>query len=151
MADKKYDIFNSFQRTGKFPLDKSSIFNSFEDALKYAKGLGDDEKKLGKTSYLGQIISVVNTAVTPNTVDVYKIDINSVTGERQLSAIGTGGGGEGKVKDIKINNTSILDNAGYAQFNTGDGIVSSLQEGYLTLSIEEVSNPEFIYNNGNFE
>jgi len=154
MAEKKYDIFSPFQRTKSFPLDISTIFYSYGDALKYAQGLGDDEKKLGKTSYLGQIISVVNTAVTPNTVDVYKIDLNKDTGIRQLSEIGTGGGGgggEGKVKDIKINSTSILDAAGYAQFNTSDGIKSKLENNFITLSVEKIINPEFIYNNGNFE
>ena len=52
-----------FQRTGDFPLDRSSIFESYADALLYAKGLDangkpQDSRKLGATSYVGQVIVV---------------------------------------------------------------------------------------------
>lgn len=52
------DWANVFVRTSNFPLDRSSIFGSYEDALKYAKGDGSDERQLGRTSYVGQIIAV---------------------------------------------------------------------------------------------
>ena len=45
-------------RSNKTPLDRTSIFGSYEDALKYAQGDGSDVNKLGKTSYIGQFLSV---------------------------------------------------------------------------------------------
>ena len=54
----KLDWAMPFQRTGKFPLDRSSIFSSYEDALKYAKQDGSDSRQLGGTSYVGQIVTV---------------------------------------------------------------------------------------------
>ena len=65
----KLDWANVFVRTNNFPLDRSSIFGSYEDALKYAKGDGSDSRKLGKTSYVGQTISVYENGM----VSVYKI------------------------------------------------------------------------------
>lgn len=54
----KLDWAMPFQRTGKFPIDRSSIFSSYADALKYAKQDGTDSRALGGTSYIGQIITV---------------------------------------------------------------------------------------------
>ena len=54
----KLDWAMPFQRTGKFPIDRSSIFSSYDDALKYAKQDESDSRKLGGTSYIGQIITV---------------------------------------------------------------------------------------------
>lgn len=64
------DWQNVFVRTGNFPLDRSSIFSSYEDALAYAQGDGSDLRGLGKTSYVGQIIAVYEN----DTVSVYKIN-----------------------------------------------------------------------------
>jgi hypothetical protein len=55
---KVWDWTKPFQRTGKFPLDRSSMFSSYDDALLYAKGDGSDSRGLGATSYIGQIITV---------------------------------------------------------------------------------------------
>ena len=49
---------NSFQRQFDFPLDRSSLHSSYEDAVAYAKGDGSDSRGLGKESYIGQIITV---------------------------------------------------------------------------------------------
>lgn len=54
----KLDWAMPFQRTGAFPLDRSAVFGSLADATAYARGDGSDERKLGGTSYVGQIISV---------------------------------------------------------------------------------------------
>ena len=54
----KLDWAMPFQRTGKFPLDRSSIFSSYADAIAYAKQDESDSRKLGGTSYVGQIIAV---------------------------------------------------------------------------------------------
>lgn len=56
----KLDWAFPFQRTGAFPLDRSVLFSSLEDAKKYAIGDGSDERALGGTSYVGQIISVLD-------------------------------------------------------------------------------------------
>lgn len=91
MADYILDVVNQtskldwafpFQRTGAFPLDRSSLFSSLSDALAYASGVADDERKLGGTSYVGQPISV------------YDIDTNSVTlyiinPDRSLKEVGS--------------------------------------------------------------
>lgn len=61
----KLDWAFPFHRTGAFPLDRTEIFNSLEDAEKYAKGEEDSRNDSG-TAYAGQIITVVNsTEVTP--------------------------------------------------------------------------------------
>ena len=54
----KLDWAFPFQRTGAFPIDRSAVFSSLADAQKYALGDGSDERELGGTSYVGQIISV---------------------------------------------------------------------------------------------
>ena len=68
----KVDWAFPFQRTGPFPLDRSSVFSSFADAEKYALGAGEDEKQLGGSAYIGQIVSVYETGETP-TVSAYVI------------------------------------------------------------------------------
>lgn len=91
MADYILDVVNQtskldwafpFQRTGAFPLDRSSLFGSLADALAYASGVANDERKLGGTSYVGQPISV------------YDADTNSVTlyiinPDRSLKEVGS--------------------------------------------------------------
>lgn len=63
----KLDWAMPFQRTGKFPLDRSSMFESYADALAYAKQDGSDKRALGGTSYVGQLIVVYgNDAGTLN-------------------------------------------------------------------------------------
>ena len=52
----KLDWAMPFQRTGKFPLDRTNIFSSYEDILAYAKQDGSDSRQLGGTSYVGQIV-----------------------------------------------------------------------------------------------
>jgi hypothetical protein len=54
----KLDWAMPFQRTGAFPLDRSSIFASYDDALEYAKQTGNDSRGLGGTSYVTQIVGV---------------------------------------------------------------------------------------------
>ena len=64
------DWGNTFVRTGAFPLDRSSMFSSYEDAVAYAKGDGSDSRGLGRTAYVGQVISVYENGK----VSVYKIN-----------------------------------------------------------------------------
>jgi hypothetical protein len=48
----KLDWAFPFQRTGAFPLDRSSLFSSIEDAQLYAAG-GADSRGLSGSSYVG--------------------------------------------------------------------------------------------------
>lgn len=58
----------AYQRADQIPLDPSTIFASYDDAVEYASG----ESNYGDISYAGQILSVINQ--TEQTIDVYKID-----------------------------------------------------------------------------
>ena len=68
----KVDWAFPFQRTGPFPLDRSSVFSSLEDAQKYANGAAD-ERQLSGSSYVGQIISVYTIENEVPTVGAYII------------------------------------------------------------------------------
>lgn len=77
----KLDWAFPFQRTGAFPIDRSSLFSSLEDAIAYASGSGSDERALGGTSYVGQPISVYDA--NSNSVSLYIIDT-----DRSLKEVG---------------------------------------------------------------
>lgn len=177
---KNYDVGKPFQRTGKFPLDVSSIFFSFDDAEKYAEcgktGIIKDSRRLGKTAYQGQIISVVENG----SVKIYKIDYNWAL---KYIGEGSGEGGEttfdivdddgniivnagtpitdalqiifstldekmkeaGKVKDVEIDNVSILDNEGKANivFTHDDCISISIKDkNNIDISLKGIFNEE---------
>lgn len=68
--NKLVDWGKIFSRGGAVPFERSQLFDSYEDAVNYAKGDGSDKRKIGKTSYIGQIISVVEN----NTVSAYIIN-----------------------------------------------------------------------------
>ena len=80
-----------YQRMSAGPLDRSSMFASYDDAVEYAKGnyIADgestakahDSRKLAGSSYIGQIITVYENDV----VTVYKIDF-----DRTLKVLGGG-------------------------------------------------------------
>lgn len=58
------DWVKIFNRTSAIPLERTQLFNSYSDALKYAAGDGTDERELGKTSYIGQILTVYENDTT---------------------------------------------------------------------------------------
>lgn len=70
-------------RTGKFPLDRSDLFSSYADAVKYAAGNTDDPDSRGLcgTSYVGQTITVFENDV---------ITCYVINAERGLQEIGSG-------------------------------------------------------------
>ena len=70
-----------FTRTSNIPLDRSSIFGSYEDALKYAAGneQNPDSRNLVTASYIGQIITVYEN----DDIKTYYI-----TADRKLQDIG---------------------------------------------------------------
>lgn len=60
---KLADWVKVFSRTSSVPLDRSQLFDSYEDALAYAQGDGSDYRGIGKTAWVGQPISVVENNV----------------------------------------------------------------------------------------
>ena len=69
----KLDWAFPFQRTGAFPLDRSSLFSSYNDAVLYASG-GEDERGLSGSSYVGQPISVYDAETASVTLYVIQTD-----------------------------------------------------------------------------
>lgn len=72
----KLDWAFPFERKGQFPLDRSALFSSLDDARLYASGEATDARKLGGTSYVGQIITVYQAESddgTPASVNAYII------------------------------------------------------------------------------
>ena len=96
-AINKLDWAMSFQRTGKFPLDRSSMFDSYADAVAYATGDGSDSRAIGGTSYIGQVITVFENDV----VTVYKINADRTLGE-------VGKATAGDEKSIHLTDEGIL-------------------------------------------
>lgn len=74
----KLDWALEFNRTGKFPLDRSSMFSSYADALAYAKQDGSDQRQIGGTSYIGQIVSVFGPGVDGTTNEIAAYIITAV-------------------------------------------------------------------------
>lgn len=107
-SNNKLDWAMSFQRTGTFPLDRSSIFSSFEDATKYAKGSGEDPDSRGLcgTSYVGQIIVVYSD----DEVSAYIID--SERNLEKLAATASSGDLAGDVKKLQGEMTQALGDIG---------------------------------------
>ena len=69
----KIDWPGALQRSDVFPIDRSSVFSSIEDAQLYITGVANDSRGLGATSYAGQIISVYdenNKQIHPYLVQV---------------------------------------------------------------------------------
>ena len=96
-AINKLDWAMSFQRTGKFPLDRSSMFGTYADAVAYATGDGSDSRAIGGTSYIGQVITVFENDV----VTVYKINADRTLGE-------VGKATAGDEKSIHLTDEGIL-------------------------------------------
>lgn len=119
MADYILDIMNQtskldwafpFQRTEAFPLDRSSLFASLDDAKAYASGIASDERGLGGTSYIGQPISVYD--VSTNTVALYIIDM-----DRNLKEVGSSQMGDNLSIEIANDKIQLKDfGIGYYAF-----------------------------------
>lgn len=114
----KLDWAMPFQRTGAFPLDRSSIFSSLADATKYAAGAGDDERGLGGTSYVGQSIAVYDN----ETVTLYIINA-----DRTLKKVGTSPVGDEKTIVVAENGTVSLKGIAGLSFTSEDGQAISYQ------------------------
>ena len=69
----------AYQRADQIPIDPTTIFASYQDALEYVSG----ESDYGNIAYAGQILSVIDS--TNNKINVYKVNIDG-----SLSKIGEG-------------------------------------------------------------
>ena len=119
--NKKLDWAMSFQRTGTFPLDRSSMFASLEDATKYALGDGSDSRALGGTSYIGQIIVVYSD----DEVSAYIITADRTL--QKLAATTATGDLAGDVNTLKGQMTQALEDIGTLEGSVGT-INSTLTE-----------------------
>ena len=100
---------NAFHRSGPAPLDRTSLFVSYTDALNYATGQGDI-RGMGGSAYPGQIITVLSSDTA--TPEVYVIKGAATVAGRTLIPIGEGGGGSGGASggyDAQINWRSVDD------------------------------------------
>ena len=93
----KLDWAFPFQRTGAFPLDRSSLFSSYEDAMLYASG-GKDSRGLSGAAYVGQPISVYDKET--GSVSLYVINK-----DRSLKSAGSAALGDSS--SIEIVNDKI--------------------------------------------
>lgn len=121
-AINKLDWAMSFQRTGKFPLDRSSMFASYADAVAYAKGDGSDSRQIGGTSYVGQIITVFADDV----VTVYKINA-----DRSLGEVGKATNGD--EKSIHLTDEGILALYGFDAATEGQQMRVKVIDGEKTI------------------
>lgn len=119
--NKKLDWAMSFQRTGTFPLDRSSMFSSLEDATAYAKGDGSDSRALGGTAYIGQILVVYSDD------EVSAYIITSDRSLQKLAATSSTGDLAGDVNTLKGQMTQALEKIGTLEGSVGT-INSSLTE-----------------------
>jgi len=103
----KMDWQNVFVRTSDFPLDRSSMFGSLEDAKKYASGDGSDDRELGFTSYVGQIITVYENGET----NIYQINE-----DRDLQQIATN-------QDLLLNEERLLSQSG-STYDCANGVLT---------------------------
>lgn len=139
----KLDWSMPFQRTGKFPLDRTSIFESYADALAYAKQDSSDKRALGGTSYVGQIIAVYGLPDTGTKEEVAAYIITAVGESAALMKLAqttaTGDFGtdisnlqtalsalEGRVKSLEDAPKVVDTNTTY-EFTTGDTTDGSIR------------------------
>jgi hypothetical protein len=91
---------NSFERQDRFPLDRTDLHISYDDAVLYAKGDGSDSRGLGTLAYVGQTITVwglnekgVDGVWVYSLVPHTPVDENDNT-LADLQPVGTGAGTE---------------------------------------------------------
>ena len=100
--NSKLDWAMPFQRTGKFPLDRSTMFDSYEDAVKYALGApATDSRGLGGTSYVGQLIVVFENDI---------VTVCKINADRTIEALTSASGVDADILDLQtqINNEIAL-------------------------------------------
>ena len=86
----------AFKRSNPLPLDRYSVFQSYDEALEYATE--------NAVAYPGQVVAVVDGE--PLTATVYVIDVNA-EGVHSLKEVGTKPVGDGKSIEIKNDKITI--------------------------------------------
>lgn len=109
----KLDWAFPFQRTGAFPIDRSAVFSSLVDAQNYALGVNEgeeakDERKLGGTSYVGQIISVYEAAEEGETATANAYIITPTRGLMKLASTTASGDIASDVANLQGEVTQVL-------------------------------------------
>lgn len=129
----KLDWAFAFQRTGAFPLDRSSLFSSYVDAEAYARGDKTDERGLGGSSYVGQPVSVYDA--DSNTVSLYIIEADRSLKEVGSAPLGDNASieivdGRVQIKDFGVSYYAYIPAS--TDIETGEAIPSSykLTEGF---------------------
>ena len=148
----KLDWAFPFERKGGFPLDKSALFSSLEDAQKYATGSATDERKLGGTSYVGQIISVYEpaNAEAGTSASVNAYIITPTRGLVKLAATTASGDVAGDIADLQGKVNSILDDIdalekaleGVYTKSEVDGLIANAKDDRVDGLVESVSTLE---------
>ena len=120
----KLDWAFPFQRTGAFPIDRSAVFSSLADAQNYALGVNEgeeakDERKLGGTSYVGQIISVYEAAEEDGVATANAYIITPARGLLKLAATTTSGDVSADIAALQGQVSAIL-----SDIETLEGLVA---------------------------
>ena len=120
----KLDWAFPFQRTGAFPIDRSTVFSSLADAQNYALGVNEgeeakDERKLGGTSYVGQIISVYEAAEESGVATTNAYIITPARGLLKLAATTASGDVSADIAALQGQVNSIL-----SDIETLEGLVA---------------------------
>ena len=120
----KLDWAFPFQRTGAFPIDRSAVFSSLADAQNYALGVNEgeeakDERKLGGTSYVGQIISVYEAAEEGGVASANAYIITPARGLLKLAATTASGDVSADIAALQGQVSSIL-----SDIETLEGLVA---------------------------
>lgn len=143
----KLDWAMPFQRTGKFPLDRSTIFSSYEDALLYAgqgqysiaKGDGTvvtkDSRELGGTSYIGQIIAVYGNNQEGTAEEVAAYIITAVGASASLMKLAQTTATGDFATDIQNLQTSLSDLEG--RVKTVEDLVKTIKDTNTTYTFSE--------------
>lgn len=121
-------------RKGDYPLDRTSMFSSYADAVLYANG-GKDSRGLSGVSYVGQIITVYENGK----VDVYKIGESRnlenispiIIGDMPNSAVLEGG------------NNQVISDGGVALGK--DNFVGLKGWYYKAIQFDKTNNVTFLY------
>lgn len=141
MADYILDVVNqtakmdwayTFQRTDAFPLDRTTLFSSYDDAVLYAQG-GADERGLSGTSYVGQSISVYDAEKSSVTLYIIEVD-------RSLKEVGSAPVGDNLSIEV-VNGVVQLKNFGKGYYKYIPAVKDE-----ITNEITTPSNYEFVEN-----
>lgn len=123
----KLDWAFPFERKGQFPLDRSSVFSSLEDAKVYATGSATDSRKLGGTSYVGQIISVYEPEGEGTSATVNAYIITPQRGLMKLAATTASGDVTADIANLQGQVESLIQSLA-ENYHTKEEVVSLINE-----------------------